>query len=621
MHDGTDVKLRPKSFDMLHYLLERPGKLVSKTELLDSIWSPAVVTDDVVTQCLIDIRRAIGDRSQSMIRTVPRRGYILELPVRKTRTAVELPIATGSSPRTGRWLIASALIALTVLLAAWYGYSSRTPDLAEVSVLPAEHEGYSIAVLPFLDLSPQKDLGYFAGGMSEEVRNLLAGVKDLRVIARTSSFALSDAAADIDAVREQLDVTHVLQGSVRQSGEAVRITAQLVDAVSSEQVWSQTYDRSFSDVFAVQDEISVEVLNLLTNSLFGAVPERRPPHPEAYQLYLKAIHLSHQGTYAQIMQGATLMQRSLELDPDYAPAWRELSRMLWYRIGKNPRVQEDIRETVDALDRALALAPDDVAALAYRALHMADFDGDIAGGARLLEHALSLDATNESVIMAALSYTIAFGRHADAVVLGEYVVANIPLCNQCYTHLAKAYENLGRVDEAESTLRTALSLFNRGHGNLGVAQLMNGKPRQALESFAKEDVRWYRLLGTAMALHDLGQSEASDQALRESLESTGGERSWNAALASAWRNNIDLAFEEIEAALTRDRVVVDGQVVRWNLHRISWNLRDENFSHLRDDPRWAELQSEYGVSSDRLAAAQFDPLPFIQSTKRATSVD
>lgn len=609
MRDDEDIKLRPKSFEMLHYLLERPGQLVSKAELLDFIWSPTVVTDDVVTQSLIDIRRAIGDDARTMIRTVPRRGYLLELPVETE----EVPC--GSSASTSAFELskapvraALALILVIGLSFAWFGYVEREVTQPGNAAPIIQQQPYSIAVLPFVDLSPQEDLGYFADGISEELRNLLAGFSDLRVIARTSTLPFRGESADIDAVRTRLNVTHVLEGSVRQSGDTIRITAQLVDANNSQHVWSQTYDRTLDDVFAVQEEISAEVLQRLTSTLFETVSTRPQPDPEAYRLYLQAVHLINQEDWRKADQAEVLLTDALEIDPKFASAWRELGRIRWRRIGQGLDHEQDIAHTLDALERALALEPGDAGTLAYHAWHLADFDGDIEGGARLLERALKLDAGNEHVIRPAIIFATALGRPEDAVKLGEYGIANNPLCQQCYMQLASAYANAGRFEDMEQTLRTTKSLFNQRPGYFALSMLFNNKPEQAMELYAQEERELHRLFGSTVALYDLGRIEESDRLLARYLDLVGDQPAWEVAFVNAWTGRFDAAFAAIRKAAEADRLRVDGRLVRWNLQNISRNMRHPMLHRLRDDPRWHELSVEYGVSPERIAAAQFNPL-------------
>jgi TolB-like protein/DNA-binding winged helix-turn-helix (wHTH) protein len=281
LRNGANVKLRPKSFAVLRLLIERHGQLVTKDELLKAVWGRVVVTDGAICQCLIDIRRALGDESQQIVRTVPRRGYIFDSHVVESEDAApadseEAPPAASLQTHGRQFLrrgfllsaTVAALIVLTIGWSVWWGVNTRLSDavaLLHASVLQAPRN--SIAVLPFVDLSPEQDQQYFSDGVSEEILNLLAQTPDLQVVARTSSFSFKGRNVDIAEIAAKLDVAHVLEGSVRKSGNRLRVTAQLVDGASSAHLWSETYERELQDAFAVQSEIAARITEALKVTL------------------------------------------------------------------------------------------------------------------------------------------------------------------------------------------------------------------------------------------------------------------------------------------------------------------------------------------------------------------
>jgi len=412
---GRDVKLRPKSFEVLRYLVERQGLLVSRDELLDSIWGRTIVTEEAVTQCLRDIRKALGDRSQKIIRTVPRRGYIFELAVTEGDSLVAEGKAAAdgkATPRRPRWPFAAAVALLLGVTVGWWAFQDRGVE----APAPVADKPYTIAVLPFLDMSPGRDQGYFADGISEQILNLLASIPDLRVIARTSSFSFRDKKVDIRTIAEQLGATHVLEGSVRRSGGQVRITAQLIDASDSTNVWSWVYDRELTatNLFQIQSEIGRAVTSQLKMALTEDQEQRLANIPtdnmEAYVAYLLgrdrlrgrkvaeladaveqfslAIELDPQfaaayagladacGLYDSYSGGQRnehcpssragreqLARKALELDPSSAEAWISLGTsvlelgMHMHRTDSQPRVHEKLNEALAAFERGLELNP------------------------------------------------------------------------------------------------------------------------------------------------------------------------------------------------------------------------------------------------------------------------
>jgi len=605
---GQDIKLRPKSFQMLQYLIERHGHLVSKDHILDAIWGSTVVTDDSVTQCLVDIRRALDDRSQEMIRTIPRRGYIFETPVTfNDGTTSPLPVQTRSRLVSGwpGWRIAAAFLLLFGGAVVLWNLAARVVDEPVESDTRPQLASYSVAVLPFLDLSPDRNLAYFAEGISEEILNLLTKVKDLRVIARTSSFSFKEHTPDIATIKAKLAVSHVLEGSVRQSEDTIRITVQLVDATSSEHIWSETYDREMSDVFAIQDEIAAEVLKRLATSLSIELPKVRATNAEAFRLYLQAVHIIDQLDFSKNAEAESIMRQALELDPNFAPAWRELGRILWRQIGDGPNIEEDIAQTWVTLQKALDIEPNDAATLAYMGWHVVDFGGDISGGARMLERALSYEPSNENVLRTATLFAHAFGQSDDAVRLGEFSVSRNPLCYPCYVQLATAYQNAGRLDDAESTLRKMQSLFDRDNGRLGMVKLLKAQPEQALAVYSEEQSEDLRLFGKTLALHSLGRLQGSANALTRYLEIAANESYWRIVQAYAWTEQPDAAFATIDKAARQSQLYVDGRIVRWNLQAVAQAARHPVFRRLHDDPRWDVFLDRYGISAEKIAAVNF----------------
>ena len=188
-------------------------------------------------------------------------------------------------------------------------------------------------MLPFVNMSRDKDQEYFSDGISEELLNLLAKIPQLQVTARTSSFSFKGKEIAIPEIARTLHVAHVLEGSVRKAGNSVRITAQLINAGTDTHLWSQTYDRKLDDIFAIQDEIAADVVKQLKVTLLGAAPKARTTDPEAYALYLQAVQLGRQGTAEAFKQSDALYRKVLAIDPRYAPAWDGLAAQLHQRGG------------------------------------------------------------------------------------------------------------------------------------------------------------------------------------------------------------------------------------------------------------------------------------------------
>jgi adenylate cyclase len=323
-----DIELRPKSFEVLRYLVENAGRLVTKDELIKTIWTNVVVTDDSLMQCVSDVRHAMADDNQTIIKTVPRRGYRFAAPV--VRVATGAAAAPPASPDSG-------------------------PRLQSYLDRP------SVAVLPFANLSSDPQQDYFSDGITEDITTELSRFSELMVIARNSAFQYKGKAVDIRQVGRELNTRYVLEGSVRRSGDRVRIAAQLIDAVTGAHRWGERYDRELHDVFAVQDEVARAIVVILAAHVKRAEIERallKPPVAwEAYEYYLRGteaffLHRSRR-TKASLNDARRLLGQSLAIDPDYARAYAMLS---WAQTQAYTEPFDGDYLSPAALDRALELA-------------------------------------------------------------------------------------------------------------------------------------------------------------------------------------------------------------------------------------------------------------------------
>jgi TolB-like protein/DNA-binding winged helix-turn-helix (wHTH) protein len=319
---GGREKLDPKVMDVLAHLARRAGQVVSREELLERLWPGAVVTDDALTRCIYELRRQLSqaggsEELRALVETLPRRGYRLNGEVE----ALPPPgVAARTPPRRRLPMAAAAVVAvLAIAIATWR-------LLGESSVAEA-----SIAVLPFIDMSAERDQAYLGDGISEEILNRLAQSPDLRVIARTSSFSLRDASMDVTSIAEKLDVTHVLEGSVRKSGDRVRVTAQLITGADGAHLWSDTFDRGLEDIFAVQDDIAFAVAAALEVELGGQESVGRAPASyKAWERYRQAELFYWRRAPGDIERALRYYEEAVTLDPRYARAWAALSGAYGY---------------------------------------------------------------------------------------------------------------------------------------------------------------------------------------------------------------------------------------------------------------------------------------------------
>jgi TolB-like protein len=476
-------------------------------------------------------------------------------------------------------------------------------ERARTEALYESHGDKSIVVLPFINMSADPEQDYFADGISEELLNLLARIQELRVISRTSAFSFKGKSVDIATIAESLDVDHVLEGSIRKSGNKIRITAQLIDARTDSHIWSETFDRTLDDIFVIQDEIAAAVVDGLRVELLGEVPTTRKVNPQAYALYLKARRiLDNSDERNDWIEAEALINQALELDPEYMDAMSELTRVYIRGGGSNQvGLDEGLRLARDLVARMAVIDPDDGNVDGWLAWFAFYYDFDFAAGARHLERSLAANPTDVENLRDSLYPVTTLGQLDAAVAIGEYVVANDPLCPTCQYHLARAYRFAGKFDEAEAAIRSALILVDPGrypmYRDLGRALIFKGDPEAALEAFEKDD----DLQGIAIALHDLGRREEFEATLARLLEDE-DEYPSNLATVYAWIGDVDKAFKYLDKEYSIDRA---------SLSRI---MRYPVFRSLHDDPRWQGLLHKLGMSDEQLAAIDFKLPPAVIET-------
>jgi adenylate cyclase len=463
----------------------------------------------------------------------------------------------------------------------------------------------SIVVLPFTNLSTDPEQAFFADGMAEELLNLLARIPELRVISRTSAFSFKDKSLSVGEIADRLKVSHVLEGSVRRSDDRIRITAQLIDAKTDSHLWSEAYDRTFDDVFAIQDEIAGRVVAALKLELVGAAPKSRRVDPQAYLLYMQARQLlDGQGELGRIDE---LLQRALTIDAGYADAWTGLS-WVHFQCGLQEAydheefcrqfpIEECRRRSAEYIQKALDIDPDNAIAIAYLGGQTAFVNSDWGGAAPLFERALSLDPTQTDVLRPATIYARLIRRPDIAVRLGEYAVARDPLCTLCVYQLAKAYRDAGRLEEAERTMRNfSLATGRGGWHTIATIRLLDGDGEGALQALSNipDPGDPWRLHGRAMALYSLGRDQESQSELAR-LEAQQTERAAGlAAEVYAWRGELDRALSAAEGIAARAK------------HH--WKVLDWTSPFLRpvlETERGQAMLRPYGLADEQLAAIPF----------------
>jgi serine/threonine protein kinase len=485
-------------------------------------------------------------------------------------------------------LLAAALLA-PIAVAAWRALERRSAPTPPAGASPAESaNATAIAVLPFVDMSPQKDQEYFGDGIAEEILNALAHVEGLRVIGRTSSFAYKGKSVTMGDIARDLKVGALLEGSVRKEGPRVRITAKLLKAEEDgcfHLDWSESYDRELTGIFALQDEIARSTVQALKVKLTPpSATSPRSTDPEAYRHYLLGKQFAYRGSDEGDRLAAEQFERSLELDPAYAPGWAWLSTVLQHQTDDQrvpaARNEELRRRALAAAARSVELDPSLPDAYAARAYVRYENAWDWAGAQRDLERALALGPSSATtrrrygVVLAE-----ALGRVPDGVRELEKAAELDPLWSGNWTLLGIGYLWSGRYDEARIALNRAIESSPEVdvHWAFGTIALARGEPTAALAEYMRSSDPHERLQGMAMAEHDLGEEVAARAALDQLEAEHGRARPLDVARVYGWWGDRERAFEWLDRAYAQRAPGLVGIQV------------SPLFRKLHGDPRWTAL--------------------------------
>lgn len=535
--------------------------------------------------------------------------WVFELTPEGLKKERDVDRSGSITARTGKALDRFIMVTLALAL-AYFAFDkfvlsgAREASIAEAARQQGRSESLvesygdqSIAVLPFVNMSDDPGNEYFSDGISEELLNLLAGIPELRVISRSSAFAFKGEKIDTPEVARKLNVAHILEGSVRKSGNQVRITAQLIDGRSDTHLWSETFDRNLDNIFAIQDEIAETVVSRLKVELLGEAPRIRETDLEAYSLFLKARYLRRQTSTDSLAGSEELLRQVLEIDPAYVPAMNELITVYINQALSGDRPYTEGYELARELTEAgLQIEPDSGRMYAQMAWIKTFYDNDLQAAADMFTRALAQLPTDAALMGDTSSFLLTLGRVDEAIAMGKYSVARDPLHPVAQVNLGFMLTSAGHLDEAIATYQSALQLspgYSGGPFYLAIALMLNGSPKAALEVLSEETVEPYRWLGFALVHHALGNHAESDRNLGNMLEQQTEDLSLYIAMVYAFRDEGDRAFEWI------DKAVAGGHP---ELAAAHVNIL---FRSLHDDPRWPAFLERIGKAPGQLSAIEF----------------
>ncbi len=577
------VQITPKAFDVLRYMVENAGRLVTQDELLEALWSETYVNQEVLRKYILEIRKVLGDRPEKpeFIETVTKRGYRFIAPVvdenveeasdlsrehaaaaasAEPAIAEQLPreaIASERQASSGeRKLRKLAIIQLLAVIAAaglagYLWFARNKPKTYSTN-------NTSIAVLPFVDMSTTKDQEYFSDGFAEQLINDLAKVSGLKVVGRSSSFQFRDKDVDLRDVGRKLGVANVLEGSVRREGNHVRVTAELVKTSDGFQLWSQTYDREINGIFRVQDEIALAATGALQVKLLGGAGRGeastlRSANPEAYQAYLQGKYFAARGMDREDLDKAlSYIEQAIQLDPNYAAAWAQLSQVLETMAGYGfIESSQGFRRARESAEKAISLDPDLAAGYLRLATIQMSHDWDWDGAEVSLRKAAMLEPGSAEVINGQAYLARRLGRTDEAIELYKLAVGLDPLRADFQLTLGYELFDQGRYEEALAALQKAEQLnpqLSSLYMTRGKIFFSEGRKEEALAEMEKEKRDGERWTGEALAYYALGRTEDSNRALKQLIATHQDDSAFQIGEIYAYRGETDKAFAWLDRA-------------------------------------------------------------------------
>src|SRR2546425_5986964 len=628
LRGAQEIKLRPKPFEALKYLVENAGRLISKAELIEKIWPDTAVTDDSLVQCLIEVRRALGDDAQEIIKTVPRRGYIFEKPVesgpgaplrtyKEETTGVQVVIeeeetnghpviatprlptassalfpehkATSTERLTAaikqhRLMTATAVLALAVAAAAVI-YFSRPGESID-----------SVAVMPFVNVSADPSMDYLSEGISDSIINNLSELPSLRVSSFNSVLRYNGKKKDPQAIARDLNVRAFLVGRLTRHGDDISISSELIDARDNRHLWGQQYNYKFADIVLLQEEISRNITRQLRLRLSSAEQKQVAKHytesTQAQEEYWKGRYHMRKLTPQELQESIRYFNRAIELDPNFALAYAGLASS-YSTLGARGTLSpmEAYPRVTAAATKALEL--DDTLAEAHHAQARVKRDNwDLAGAERELKRAIELNGNYAEARHNYSHLLIALGRPAESLSESKRLLEIDPLDLQWNAHLGWYYLRMRQYDQAIAKCLGTLEMGENfwSHYYLGQAYEQIGRYEEAIAQFkkaiplSKGNPEATAALGHAYAVS--GQEGEAQKVLEELREYSKHQyvSPDNQALIYAGLGEKSKAIEQLQKAYDERA----GQLIYLKV--------DPRFDSLRADARFQNLTQRLGLA-------------------------
>ena len=486
------------------------------------------------------------------------------------RASVTRPVYV---PSKKPWIVSAAILLLLLTTIFYFVRQNKSVETKEPPL--GSTEKTSIVVLPFTNMSGDKDQEYFSDGLTEEVTDVLTKNPKLQVTSRTSAFSFKGKEADIKTIAEKLHVTYVLVGSVRRSENQVRITAQLIQAATDSNLWSQTFEREMQNIFAVQDEISDAVSNELKVTLEGVhTAKTKEPNPEAYNNYLQGRYFFNKRTKEDLEKAVTYFKKTVQIDPRFARAWVGLATTHTAQADRSYILaKEGYEKARTEAEKAHQLDPNLAEGYVAMGWIKRSYDWDWVGADAAYRHALELEPDNPNAIRGKAALSSTLGRFDEAIQLDEQAVKVDPLRLSAHNNMGLDCYYARQWQKAEAAYRKVLEMtpdYPGAHGSLGLVYLAQSKNDEALSEMLKEQEPIWHNQGLALAYYAVRDEEKADAALKEVLQKH-KEDPFTIAEIYAYRGETDKAFEWLERA---------------------YSARDVGLSNMKGDPLLRNLEHD-----------------------------
>ena len=608
---SAKVQLRQQPSQILRILVERQGSIVTREEIRLILWPNDTVVefDRSINVAMAILRKALADDADhpKYIETLVWRGYRLIAPVEwqpsqtaaegllepraETLTRIEGQISEREPTAPKYWLKA-AVVAVSAVMLVGIAYRSRRHFR---DATPPSSQKIRLAVLPFANLTGDPNKEYLADGLTEEMTSQLGRLnpEQLGVIARTSVMGYKHKDVRLDQVGRDLSVQYVLENSLRESGDHLRLTAQLIQVKDQTHLWTQDYDYLAKDILNVQDDVAKavarEIRVRLTSQQQEDLARSRPVNPEAFDAYLQGYHFFQGSTDKDADMAAKYFERATQLDPSYALAWAYLSRARnWQGNEGLIPMEEGRRLAREAVERALSLNPNLAEAHAQMGRLKITVDYDWAGANASYQRAVELEPGNpEGVRLAALS-AAELGRFDVALQLARRAVDLDPLNADGWGNLGEIEFYMGHLDQGAADSKKALELDPDHWASpftLSRIYLLQGRAQDALPEIERVHYAPYRAHLYALTYYALGRKKESDAALSELITKYHASNAFEIATIYAFRNQTDEAFEWLDRAYAqRDPSLMSTKM-------------DPLLKSLHNDPRFAVLLKKLNFPS------------------------